>query len=97
MATSRPLGTTDRLRLVPSATRRLGAELLVSAGGATRPVQLLSGVGPSIWRCLEEGLTLAEAVDRLARETGTTGADVEQDVLRFATSLVDARLAERVP
>jgi hypothetical protein len=91
---SRPLVRTDRLRLAPSATRALGPELLVNAGGATQPVHRLRGGGPALWRCFEEGLTLGEAAEQLAHETGTGPADLEPHVLRFATSLIEARLAE---
>ena len=36
---SQALELSDRLHVVPSATRRLGSDLLVSAGSATRPVE----------------------------------------------------------
>jgi len=75
----------------------LGPDLLVSEGGATRRVQLLTGCGPDVWRCSEEGLTLGDAVDRLVRTTGASSTVVERDVLRFATSLVVAGLAELEP
>jgi hypothetical protein len=94
---SRPLEPEDRLRLAPSASRALGPELLVSAGGATRPVFQLSGGGPALWRCFEEGLTLGEAAERLAHQTGTTRADLEPHVLSFAALLLEARLAEQEP
>lgn len=91
---SRLLVPSDRLRLAPSATRALGPALLVSAGGATQPVHQLTGGGPALWRCFEEGLTLGEAAERLAQQTGTSLADLEPQVLSFASSLVEARLAE---
>ena len=91
---SRPLSSTDRLRLAPSATRALGPQLLVSAGGATGPVHQLTGGGPALWRCFEEGLTLGDAAERLAAQTGMTRTDLEPHVLRFASLLVEARLAE---
>jgi hypothetical protein len=94
---SRALGSSDRLRLARSATRTLGPYLIVSHGGATQRVKLFAGCGPSVWRCLEEGLTLGDAVDRLVRTTGSSTTLVEQDVLRFATSLVGAGLAELEP
>jgi hypothetical protein len=81
--------------MVPSATRRLGPELLVSAGGATRPVERLTGSGPELWGSFAAGLTLGEAADRLAERTGAALATVEPHVLEFAESLVRARLAER--
>jgi hypothetical protein len=92
---SRALEPSDRLRMVPSATRRLGPELLVSAGGATRPVERLTGSGPELWGSFAAGLTLGEAADRLAERTGAALATVEPHVLEFAESLVRARLAER--
>jgi hypothetical protein len=85
----------DRLRLVPSATRRLGPDLLVSVGGATRPVERLTGSGPELWGSFAAGLTLGEAAARLAQRTGATLATVEPHVLEFAVALVDAGLAER--
>jgi hypothetical protein len=81
--------------LVPSATRRLGSDLLVSAGGATRPVERLTGSGPALWNAFAAGLTVAEAAVRLAERTGTAITAVQPEVLRFAEALVRARLAER--
>jgi hypothetical protein len=92
---SRALEPSDRLRLVPSATRRLGPDLLVSAGGATRPVERLTGSGPELWGSFAAGLTLGEAAARLAQRTGAGLATVEPHVLEFAESLVRTRLAER--
>jgi hypothetical protein len=92
---SRGLEPSDRLLLAPSATRRLGSDLLVSAGGATRPVERLTGSGPELWNSFAAGLTLGEAAARLARRTGTAPAAVEPHVLSFAEALVRARLAER--
>jgi hypothetical protein len=89
------LEPTDRLRLVPSATRRLGPDLLVSAGGATRPVERLTGSGPELWGCFSVGLTLGEAAARLAERTGAAVATVEPHVLEFAEALVRTGLAER--
>jgi hypothetical protein len=95
VAGSRAREPSDRLRLVPSATRRLGSDLLVSAGGATRPVERLAGSGPELWRAFAAGLTLGEAAARLAQRTGAEPATVERHVLGFAEALVRARLAER--
>jgi hypothetical protein len=92
---SRALGPSDRLRLVPSATRRLGFDLLVSAGGATLPVERLTGSGPELWGSFAAGLTLGQAADRLAGRTGAAPSTVEPHVLEFAEALVRARLAER--
>jgi hypothetical protein len=94
---SRALKPSDRLRLVPSATRRLGPDLLVSAGGATRPVERLTGSGPELWSAFAAGLTLGEAAARLAQRTGTVPSTVEPHVLEFAEALVRARLAEPAP
>jgi Coenzyme PQQ synthesis protein D (PqqD) len=88
------LEPSDRLRLVPSATRRLGTDLLVSAGGATRPVERLTGSGPELWKAFAGGLSVAEAAARLAERTGAAVAAVEPHVLEFAEALVRARLAE---
>ena len=97
MEGSRALEPSDRLRLLPNATRRLGPDLLVSAGGATRPVERLTGTGPELWGSFAAGLTLAEAAARLAQRTGATLASVEPHVLEFAAGLIHARLAERTP
>jgi len=94
---TRGLAPTDRLQLAPSATRRLGPDLLVSAGGATRPVERLTGSGPELWSSFAAGLTLGEAAARLARRTGTAVETVEPHVLEFAEALVRAELAERAP
>jgi Coenzyme PQQ synthesis protein D (PqqD) len=87
----------DRLRLAPSATRRLGPDLLVNVGGATRPVERLTGTGPELWASFAAGITLGEAAARLAQRAGATLATVEPHVLEFAAALVDAGLAERLP
>jgi hypothetical protein len=82
--------------LVRSATRRLGSDLLVSAGGATRPVERLTGSGPELWSAFAAGLSVGEAAARLADRTGAAVATVESQVLEFAEALVRARLAEPV-
>jgi hypothetical protein len=82
---------------VPSVTRRLGSDLLVSAGGATRPVERLTGSGPELWHAFAAGLTVSEAAARLAQRTGAAAATVEPHVLDFAEALVRARLAEPAP
>lgn len=89
------LEPSDRLRLVRSATRRLGSDLLVSAGGATRPVERLTGSGPELWSAFAAGLTVGEAAARLAQSTGAAVSTVEPHVLEFAEALVHAQLAER--
>jgi hypothetical protein len=89
------LELSDRLVLAPSATRRMGLDLLVSAGGATRPVERLTGSGPELWSCFAAGLTLAEAAARLAERTGAALSTVQPHVMEFAESLVRAQLAER--
>ena len=95
MEGSQALDPSDRLRLMPSATRQLGPDLLVSAGGATRPVERLTGSGPELWRSFAAGLTLAEAAGRLAQRTGAALTTVEPHVLEFAEALVRTGLAER--
>jgi hypothetical protein len=92
----RAIEASDRLRLVPSATRRLGSDLLVSAGGATRPVERLTGSGPALWSAFAAGLSVGEAAARLAHRTGAPVATVEPQVLDFAEALVRAQLAEPV-
>lgn len=94
MATPRPLEPSDRIRLVPAATRVLGRDLLVNAGGATSPVERLAGTGPELWWSLARGLTIAEAATTLADRIGAPLVEVEAQVLQFATALVEARLAE---
>jgi hypothetical protein len=92
---SQALEPSDRLRLMPCATRRLGSDLLVSAGGATRPVERLTGSGPELWGSFAAGLTLREATDRLAQRTGAAPTTLEPHVLEFAAALVRTGLAER--
>jgi len=94
---SRAIDASDRLRLVPSATRRLGSDLLVSAGGATRPVERLTGSGAELWNAFDAGLTVGEAATRLAQRTGAALTTVEPHVLEFAEALLRAQLAERAP
>jgi hypothetical protein len=93
----RALGPSDRLQLVPCATRRLGTDLLVSAGGATRPVERLTGSGPELWSAFAAGLTLGDAAVRLAERTGVAVSTIEPHVVEFAGALVRARLAAPVP
>lgn len=97
MERTQGLAPTDRLRLAPSATRRLGPDLLVSAGGATRPVERLTGSGPELWGSFAMGLTLGEAAARLAERTGAAVETVEPHVLEFAEALIHTQLAERAP
>ncbi|HZA76189.1 MAG TPA: PqqD family protein [Acidimicrobiales bacterium] len=97
MEGSQALRPSDRLRLPPSATRRLGPDLLVSSGGATRPVERLTGSGPELWSSFAAGLTLGEAATRLAQRTGAAASTVEPHVLEFAETLVRAGLAEPAP
>ena len=92
--TSAPLEPGDRLRIPGTATRALGPDLLVNVGGATAPVHRLTGSGPALWRCFRDGSTLSDTTEQVAQDTGTT-VDLEPYVVRFATWLLDARLAER--
>jgi hypothetical protein len=92
---SQALEPSDRLWLVHCATRRLGPDLLVSAGGATRPVERLTGSGPELWGSFAAGLTLAEAAARLSQRTGARLTIVEPRVLEFADALIRTGLAER--
>jgi hypothetical protein len=93
----RPLEPSDRLRLAQAATRELGSDLLVSVGGATRPVEQLRGSGPELWRAFGAGSTIGEAAALLAERTEAPEDAVEPHVLEFAASLVSAGLAEVVP
>ena len=93
MEGSRALELSDRLHVMPSATRRLGPDLLVSAGGATRPVERLTGSGPELYGAFAAGLSVAEAAARLAEHTGAPVATVEPHALEFAEALVGAGLA----
>jgi hypothetical protein len=95
VAGSRALELSDRLHVMPSATRRLGPDLLVSAGGATRPVERLTGSGPELYGAFAAGLTVAEAADRLAERTGAPVTTVQPHALEFAEALVGAGLAVR--
>jgi hypothetical protein len=90
------LKPSDRLRLQRCATRRLGADLLVNVGGATTPVERLTGGGPELWSYFGAGLTLADAAARVAEGVGAPVASVEPYVLDYAEALVRAGLAERV-
>jgi hypothetical protein len=94
MELTRALGPADRLHLRPAATRALGDDLLVSVGGATRPVERLAGSAPELWRSFGAGLSLGEAARQLAERTGAAPERVEAHVVRFATALVAADLAE---
>jgi hypothetical protein len=91
------LGPADRLRLMPCATRRLGADLLVGVGGATGRVERLTGGGPELWSFFGAGLTVAEAASRVAERADTPAAGVESHVLDYAEALVRAGLAEPEP
>ncbi|HEX9766538.1 MAG TPA: hypothetical protein VGA36_07220, partial [Nitriliruptorales bacterium] len=81
MELTRPLSSSDRLRLAPAATRALGADLLVSVGGATRPVERLAGSGPVLWHAFAAGLTIAEAARELAERSNAAPDLVEAHVL----------------
>ncbi|HEX6418416.1 MAG TPA: hypothetical protein VFZ77_07960 [Acidimicrobiales bacterium] len=91
------IGPTDRLRLRPCATRRLGTDLLVSIDGAAGPVERLTGLGPELWSYFGAGFTVAEAAARVAERAGTPAASVESHVLDYAEALVRAGMAEREP
>lgn len=95
MAAQRPIDRSTRFRLAPAATRQLGSDLLVNAGGATASVQRLMGTGPELWECFARGFTVAEAVVQLAARDGAPD-DLEANVVAFGTSLVRAHLAELV-
>ncbi len=92
---AQPIDLSTRFTLVPAATRRLGADLLVNAGGATASVQRLLGTGPELWWCFSRGYSVGEAVAHLASREGAPD-DLEANVLKFANSLVATHLAEVV-
>jgi hypothetical protein len=94
-ATASPLQRSDRLRLRPVAARRLGPDLLVGLADPERPVERLTGSAPALWVLLGDGLTIAEAAERVARDTHVPAAPIEAEVLGFAQTLVDKQLAER--
>jgi len=79
---------------VRAATRRLGADLLVNAGGATAPVEKLSGNGPDLWDAFRRGMTIHEAAAELSRRTGVPLTDIEPHATAFVDALVRASLAE---
>jgi hypothetical protein len=90
-----PIDLSTRLQLIPAATRTLGDDLLVNAGGATASVQRLLGTGPELWWCFARGLSVGEAVAHIAGIEGAP-ADIEANVGEFASALVRTRLAEPV-
>jgi hypothetical protein len=85
----------DRLDRTTGATRRLGTTLFVNVGGAAGAVERLSGSGPALWDLFDEGLSIGEASDRLARIANRPRSEVEEHVLAFAQVLVDAGLRAR--
>jgi hypothetical protein len=87
------LDPSTRLRIVPTATRMLGSDLLVNIGGATAPVQRLVGSGPELWFAFRRGLSIHEATNEVASQVGVGVRVIEANVLRFATALVEAGLA----
>jgi hypothetical protein len=93
----RSLDPSTRLKLVPAATRMLGSDLLVNAGGAAAPVRRIEGTGPELWFAFERGLTIAEAAANISARASMSLQDIEAIVLQFATALVDADLAVPVP
>ncbi len=95
MEAQQPIDLSTRFRLAPAATRMLGSDLLVNAGGATASVQRLLGTGPDLWWCFSHGYTVGEAAAHLATRDGAP-ADLEANVVAFGQSLVQANLAEVV-
>jgi hypothetical protein len=90
---NRPIDTSSRVQLAPAATRRLGTDLYVNAGGATASVKCLTGSGPELWWAFGQGLSIAEAAALHAAGTPVPIAEVEAHVVRFVAVLVDANLA----
>lgn len=95
MEAQAPIDRLTRLQLVPAATRMLGSDLLVNAGGAATSVHRLLGTGPELWWCFAQGFTVADAAAHLAGRDEEP-ADLEANVLAFGASLVRAGLAEPV-
>jgi hypothetical protein len=87
------LDPTARIELVPAATRMLGPDLFVNAGGATSSVKCLTGSGPDLWWDFGRGLSIAEVAARHAVRTDVPAAELEAHVLEFASVLVEAELA----
>lgn len=54
------------------------------------PPLVLHGPGALVWRAAVAGGTLADIVDRVAEEAGTSAAVVADDVTRFVDDLVAA-------
>lgn len=94
MESPRILDPSVRLRLMPAATRRLGADLLVNVGGAEAPVHRLVGAGSELWWAFAAGLTLGEAAKYVGEQTNVSRLEVEQHVVAFAADLVRVGLAE---
>jgi hypothetical protein len=94
MESPRVLDPSMRLRVVPTATRRLGADLLVNARGAEGPVHRLVGAGRDLWWAFAAGLTLREAATYVGQHANASSSEVESQVAAFAGDLVAAGLAE---
>ena len=94
MESPRVLDPSVRLRLMPAATRRLGADLLVNAGGADAPVHRLIGAGSDLWWAFAAGLTLREAATYVSDQANATPDEVQAHVVNFAADLVRVGLAE---
>jgi hypothetical protein len=94
MDSPRVLDPSQRLRLMPAATRRLGADLLVNVGGAEAPVHRLVGAGSDLWWAFAAGLTIREAATYVGGQATTTPDEVESQVVAFALDLVRVGLAE---
>jgi hypothetical protein len=81
-----------RLEISPEVVAR-------EVGGETMLLNLASGtyfgldaVGGRIWKCLEDGASLAEACDQLEAEFDVTRAQLEGDIIALAGQLVEQGL-----
>lgn len=66
--------------------------LVAGIGDAEDELYTLNETGHAIWRKLDGARTLGAVVDALAQEFATPRADIESDVLGFASELTRRRI-----
>ncbi len=66
--------------------------LVAGIGDAEDEMYTLNETGHAIWRKLDGARTLGAVVEALAQEFATPRADIESDVLGFASELVERRI-----
>jgi hypothetical protein len=66
--------------------------LVAGIGDAEDELYTLNETGHAIWRKLDGGRTLGAVVDALAQEFATPRADIENDVLGFASEMTRRRI-----